>query len=133
MTDTGVTLLYPSPAKAEGRPKIKDPTGPLRSRRARQKRKTITGAKTKPGSVFAIPAKSGISAHFIENNNPNEIKPDGTVAHPRAHAVDVVAYVAAITLAGAAAWFSIWGMVVLFPGSRMSVIGMAVAMGAPSS
>src|SRR5712675_2976236 len=34
----------------------------------------------------------------------------------------------AIALAGAAAWFSIRGMVVLFPGSPMSVIAMAVAM-----
>jgi hypothetical protein len=40
----------------------------------------------------------------------------------------MAAYIAAIALAGAAAWFSIRGMVVLFPGSPMSVIGMAVAM-----
>jgi hypothetical protein len=40
----------------------------------------------------------------------------------------VTAYTAAIALAGAAAWFSIRGMVVLFPGSPMSVVGMAVAM-----
>lgn len=44
------------------------------------------------------------------------------------NAADVTAYVAAIALAGAAAWFSIRGMVVLFPGSPMSVVGMAVAM-----
>jgi hypothetical protein len=31
-------------------------------------------------------------------------------------------------LAGAAAWFSIRGMVILFPGSPVSVIAMAVAM-----
>jgi hypothetical protein len=43
-------------------------------------------------------------------------------------AADVVAYMAAIALAGAAAWFSIRGMVVLFPGSPMSVIVMAIAM-----
>ncbi len=43
-------------------------------------------------------------------------------------AIDVAAYVTAIALAGAAAWFSIRGMVVLFPGSPLSVIGMAVAM-----
>jgi hypothetical protein len=44
------------------------------------------------------------------------------------NAADVTAYVAAIALAGAAAWFSIRGMVVLFPGSPMSVVEMAVAM-----
>jgi hypothetical protein len=36
--------------------------------------------------------------------------------------------VAAIALAGAAAWFSIRGMVALFPGSPPSVVGMACAM-----
>ena len=35
---------------------------------------------------------------------------------------------AAIALAGAVAWFSIRGMVMLFPGSPMYVIGMVVAM-----
>jgi hypothetical protein len=38
------------------------------------------------------------------------------------------AYIAAIGLAGATAWLSIHGMVVLFPGAPMSVIGMAIAM-----
>jgi hypothetical protein len=46
----------------------------------------------------------------------------------RGVAVDLIAYTAAIALAGAAAWFSIRGMVVLFPGSPNSVIAMAVAM-----
>ena len=44
------------------------------------------------------------------------------------HTWDAVAYVAAVALAGAAAFFSIKGMVVLFPGSPMSVIVMAIAM-----
>jgi hypothetical protein len=39
-----------------------------------------------------------------------------------------MAYTAAIALAGAAAWFSIRGMVVLFPGSPVSVIAMTSAM-----
>jgi hypothetical protein len=42
--------------------------------------------------------------------------------------VDMAAYIAAVALAVAAAWFSIRGMVVLFPGSPISVIGMAIAM-----
>src|SRR5467141_4161615 len=41
---------------------------------------------------------------------------------------DLAAYTAAVALAGAAAWFSIRGMVVLFPGSPNSVIAMAIAM-----
>jgi hypothetical protein len=43
-------------------------------------------------------------------------------------AIDALAYVAAIGLSGAAAWFSIHGMVVLFPGAPMSVIAMSIAM-----
>jgi hypothetical protein len=43
-------------------------------------------------------------------------------------AVDVAAYGAAVALAGAAAFFSIKGVVVIFPGSPVPVIGMAVAM-----
>jgi hypothetical protein len=42
--------------------------------------------------------------------------------------VDVAAYTAAIALAGCAAFFSIKGMVVLFPGASAAVIGMAGAM-----
>jgi hypothetical protein len=43
-------------------------------------------------------------------------------------AVDVAAYVAAVALVSAAAWFSIRGMVVIFPGSPVPVVVMAVAM-----
>ena len=46
----------------------------------------------------------------------------------RHRAVDAMAYAAAIALAGAAAWFSIRGMVVLFPGAPSSVVAMAVTM-----
>jgi hypothetical protein len=42
--------------------------------------------------------------------------------------VDTAAYSAAVALAGAAAWFSIRGMAVLFPGAPLSVVGMAIAM-----
>jgi hypothetical protein len=42
--------------------------------------------------------------------------------------IDVAAYVAAIVLAGAAAFFSIKGMVVLFPGASLAVVVMAFAM-----
>jgi hypothetical protein len=44
------------------------------------------------------------------------------------HGPDALAYAAAIALAGAAAWFSIRGMVVLFPGAPVSVVAMACAM-----
>ena len=59
---------------------------------------------------------------------PNDFKSDVTVFVGRWNVADVTAYVAAFALAGAAAWFSIRGMVVLFPGAPMSVVGMAIAM-----
>jgi hypothetical protein len=42
--------------------------------------------------------------------------------------IDVAAYAAAVGLAGCAAWFSIKGMVVLFPGAPVAVVAMALAM-----
>ena len=42
--------------------------------------------------------------------------------------LDIAAYLAAVCLAAVAAWFSIRGMVVLFPGAPFSVVAMAVAM-----
>src|SRR5262252_7989880 len=42
--------------------------------------------------------------------------------------IDVAAYTAAIALAVAAAWFSVRGMTVLFPGAPLSVVTMAVTM-----
>src|SRR6266446_2676341 len=117
MADANVTELRPSPFAGEepSRPKAKDATGALRARRYRRKRKpTVT-----------VPAPSHQNQ---ETEKRKDIKSVITVAPGRVHAIDVTAYFAAIALAGAAAWFSIRGMVVLFPGSPMSVIGMAVAM-----
>jgi hypothetical protein len=42
--------------------------------------------------------------------------------------IDLAAYAATVALAGAAAWFSVRGMTVLFPGAPLSVTVMAVAM-----
>jgi hypothetical protein len=56
----------------------------------------------------------------------------GAGVHPvspeRGRGTDIAAYMAAIALAGAAAFFSIKGMVVIFPGSPVAVVGMAIAM-----
>src|SRR6266446_1792811 len=117
MADANVTELRPSPFAGEepSRPKAKDATGALRARRYRRKRKpTVT-----------VPAPSHQNQ---ETEKRKDIKSVITVAPGRVHAIDVTAYFAAIALAGAAAWFSIRGMVVLFPGSPISVIGMAIAM-----
>jgi hypothetical protein len=116
-SSANVTALRPSPpspAKGEGLPRaVKDRTAAERQRRRRQ-RKRVTRAATAPPTVTAppiTPVTAGV-----------------TVAHPTGHAVDVMAYVAAIALAGAAAWFSIKGMTILFPGAPLAVVGMAIAM-----
>ena len=66
-------------------------------------------------------AKSPVTA-------PPAVTPPVTVMVPATAGIDVAAYTAAIVLAGAAAFFSIKGMVVLFPGAPQAVVGMAVAM-----
>ena len=118
MSDAIVTELRPpSPAKGEGtlRHKTKDATAALRTKKYRRKRKsTVT--------------MSAPSRQKEEAEKRKDIKANITIYRPSSQAIDVTAYVAAIALAGAAAWFSIRGMVVLFPGSPLSVIGMSIAM-----
>jgi hypothetical protein len=106
--DTNVAALRPGRAS--------DPTNALRQRRHR---------KRKARQIVTAPARRGKIAHV---EKPNDIKSDVTVFAPARNAADVAAYIAATALAGAAAWFSIRGMVVLFPGSPLSAIGVAVAM-----
>jgi hypothetical protein len=117
MTDATITELRPSPQKGEGtlRPKTKDATAALRAKKYRRKRK----------STVTVPAPSRQNR---ETEKRKDIKAAVTLYHGGGRAIDVLAYVAAIALASAAAWFSIRGMVVLFPGSSVSVIGMAIAM-----
>ncbi len=82
-----------------------DRTNAERQRRFRRRRK----------------AKSPVTA-------PPAVTPTVTVTVPATAGIDVAAYTAAIVLAGAAAFFSIKGMVVLFPGAPLAVVGMTVAM-----
>jgi hypothetical protein len=108
MADTNITELRPGP--------VNDPTNALRQRRHR---------KRKARSTVTARAPRAQNAHV---EKPNDFKSDVTVSAGRWNVADVTAYVAAFALAGAAAWFSIRGMVVLFPGAPMSVVGMAIAM-----
>jgi hypothetical protein len=103
----------------ELRPKAKDATGAQRQARYRKKRRGIvTVAPDAPQAPIAHPtppphAGRGVPTVTVQSNG---------------NAIDVAAYTAAVALAGAAAWFSIRGMTVLFPGAPISVIGMSVAM-----
>jgi hypothetical protein len=104
MAEIALAPVHPLPT-----PK-KDRTAAERQRRYRSKQKTVTGGITPP----------------ITSPVPVTVP---TVTPSRVTAgVDVAAYAAAIALASCAAFFSIKGMVVLFPVAPAAVIGMAAAM-----
>jgi hypothetical protein len=106
MTDATITELRPSPAKGEGSRKP-DRTNAERQRRFKQRRKA-GNAVTRP-AVTPAPTVTVTPVTWLA-------------------AIDVAAYTAAIALAGAAAFFSIRGMTVIFPAMPTAVVGMAVAM-----
>jgi hypothetical protein len=114
----------------------RDPTAALRKRRQRAKQDRDGHAADEQRDLDEAGAgdeiaKAGnlseIKAHVTVKNAPSLVQ-DGGAQAPRRHGGDVVAYGAAIALASAAAWFSINGMVVLFPGAPQSVVAMACAM-----
>ncbi len=115
MADTETATVTP----LRPRSVAKDPTNAERQRRHRAKRKTGSRRRAVTPSVTA-PA--------VTPPCVRPVTPELTVTAPRRRGADVAAYIAAVALAGAAAWFSIRGMVVIFPGAPLSVIGMACAM-----
>ena len=128
MIDTNVTELRPSPAKGEGvaeprRGTVKDRTATERKRRSRaRKRNHRDNASGHAVTVppVTIPAPETVTSHAV------------TALHSHFErnqkAIDVVAYLAAIGLASVAAWFSIRGMTVLFPGAPMAIVIMGMTM-----
>src|SRR6266851_4768887 len=108
MTDATVTELHPSPVKGGETRRAKDPTSAQRQARFRKKRKAVvTVASSAPPATIARSAASPLKGKAIQ-----------AVTAPRngGTAIDVAAYGAAIALAGAAAFFSVKGMVTLFAG-----------------
>jgi hypothetical protein len=124
-TETNVTQLRPS----------KDRTAAERKRRSRAKQRkrrvTVTPVTLPTVTGHGVTVEPNLRTLSV-NPKPNDINAEAAVGEiekqPFHYAPDVAAYVAAIALAGTAAWFSIRGMVVLFPGAPMSVIAMTVAM-----
>src|SRR5262245_6208595 len=78
-------------------------------------------AKTKPVVQLDAAAESWLAQYTAAQATPHQ-------PPPAAIAIDIAAYVALVALAGAAAWFSVGGMAVLFPGRLLSVVLMTVAM-----
>ncbi len=120
MTDATVTELHPSPVKGGETRRAKDPTSAQRQARFRKKRKAVvTVASSAPPATIARSAASPLKGKAIQ-----------AVTAPRngGTAIDVAAYGAAIALAGAPAFFSVKGMVTLFPGAPLAIVGMAATM-----
>jgi hypothetical protein len=111
MTDinTNVTALRPSPAKGEGPSR-----NALRQRRFRKRRKSVT----RNASVTAKIARQSEAVKPLvgKGRHTSSVTRSGT-------AIDVLAVAAAVTLAGIAAYFSIRGFVVLFPGAPTAICG----------
>jgi hypothetical protein len=98
MAETNITELRP-----------KDRTTAERSKRYRKRRRRVTAAVTAPVTVPTVTVSARQSGQ-------------------KSQAVDIAAYTVAVGLAGAAAWFSIKGMVVLFPGAPLAVVGITTMM-----
>jgi hypothetical protein len=111
--DATVTTLPVTRESVTARGTAKDRTGAERQRRFRAKRRAAAKAHKQV---------EGVTPSTVTPVTPHR---GASIAEGFA---DVAAYAAALALAGAAAWFSVRGMVVLFPGSPLSVIGMACAM-----
>jgi hypothetical protein len=120
-----------------GAKRSKDPTGAERSKRYRQNKRTrsVTDGdqptdKNKQDEALVSGVTVDISEDKTTEGKAKNDVDSVTVEQAPRHgaAVDLAAYTAAVALAGAAAWFSIRGMVVLFPGSPVPVVVMAIAM-----
>src|SRR5437899_683929 len=140
----------PIPLRPDAQARLKDPTSAIHSKRYRQARKRggkrdgrkaahrSRDGKTIPGGQSPQDEKQNEINDSVTVHAPGRLKfqptpPLAPSADARASAqrhgaaVDLAAYSAAIALAGAAAWFSIRGMVVLFPGSPKPVGVMPIA------
>jgi hypothetical protein len=149
MTDSNVTdstnitplhapsphLAEEGPAKARPRP-VKDLTAAERQRRSQANRKrphpggeVVTARVTRRGRAVTGPVTR--AAVTPEKATPPQAVTDATSANvtlPSVTVSDPLAYGAAMALPGCAAWFSIKGMVVLFPGAPIAVVAMAITM-----
>jgi hypothetical protein len=128
MTDTNVTELRPSPTKGEGVTElhsrtVKDRTATERKRRSRARKRNH---RDNPGGhAVTVPP---VTLPLMETVTSHAVTPSRQQFKANQKAIDIAAYFSAVTLAGCAAWFSIKGMTVLFPGAPLAVVAMAIAM-----
>jgi hypothetical protein len=145
IADDNVTPIRPDLAQEPSRQKTRQ-KDPRAAARQAKKRSRIKGdrdarpANVTPPAPPLVPAVTPPEEQGVTQSAPSEgvtlparAAPHhgalaGVHASPKGGGIDMAAYTAAVALASAAAFFSIKGMVVIFPGSPMSVVGMAVTM-----
>jgi hypothetical protein len=128
MTDTNVTELRPSPTKGEGvtelRPRtVKDRTATERKRRSRARKRNHRDNPR--GHAVTLPPVTAPSAQNVTGHAVTAVH---AAFETKQKAIDIVAYLAAIGLATVAAWFSIRGMTVPFPGAPVAIVAMIATM-----
>jgi hypothetical protein len=106
MADIALAPVHPLPTPKRGR----DKTAAERQRRYRERNKEPTAAVTPPPVTPTVTV-----GHSLAGRNVTA-------------GVDVAVYAAAIALTGCAAFFSIKGMAVLFPGASSAIVAMAATM-----
>jgi hypothetical protein len=132
-----------SPAKVRRRLASWAAAGHITVKPGERRGRTIIASAAQPRA----PAKAGNALEPVEEKRaaeeplaeqPSAHLPADTAATPsvpvqaspasRTGVVDVLAYAVAVTLAGTAAYFSIRGMIVLFPGAPTAIVVMGAAM-----
>jgi hypothetical protein len=130
-TDNVIPLQQPGTApEPRTTPRRKDPRAAARKAKSRSKSKADRDAKPNRAIVPLPPVDA---SPIVPTATQSEVDGATPPAQPRQRhgagaAIDVAAYTAAVALAGAAAFFSVKGMVTLFPGAPLAIIGMAAAM-----
>jgi hypothetical protein len=107
--------------------------GPAREPPARVETASIPAEVDTPAetAIVRAPSRAAIPAANPALASPVFTRPvlTASVAHPRGSGfVSFLAYVVAVALAGIAAYFSITGMIVLFPGAPTAIVVMGVVM-----
>jgi hypothetical protein len=103
-------------------PRRKDPRAAARKAKSRSKIKSDRDARP----TEDVPALPAVAPSIVPTVTQASVPLPP--AERRGAAVDMAAYTAAVALAGAAAFFSVKGMVTLFPGAPLAIVGMAATM-----
>jgi hypothetical protein len=111
-------------------PRRKDPTAAERKRRSRAKKRLAQIALATPAASHDVTApavtRATVTAPSVPALGHGVAAATSNVGHLQV--VDVAAYIVAVALAGATAYFSIHGMVTLFPDMAGAVTVLAIAM-----